>query len=180
LIHTSPEGAYIFAGSTAVTKKTKPVGISPRKFQIFDPGLSTVQIRMAGYKDTTVTVFAAPTEITDVNVKLTPITDQREQLAQQEWLRERKKNFIGKTLIGSSIAPILLGTLIMYLGTIDYDDADRIKEDLNRPAARGENFQEQAAENKDLIDKGDKKMIIGGSLLGAGIVLLGVGIVLNF
>ena len=180
LIHTTPEGAYIFAGSTAVTKKTKPVGISPRKFQIFDPGLSTVQIRMAGYKDTTVTVFAAPTEITDVNVKLTPITDQREQLAQQEWLRERKKNFIGKTLIGSSIAPILLGTLIMYLGTIDYDDADRIKEDLNRPAARGVNFQEQAAENKDLIDKGDKKMIIGGSLLGAGIVLLGVGIVLNF
>lgn len=180
LIHTSPEGAYIFAGSAAVTKKTKPVGISPRKFQIFDPGLSTVQIRMAGFKDTTVTVFAAPTEITDVNVKLTPITDQREQLAQQEWLRERKKNFIGKTLIGSSIAPILLGTLIMYLGTIDYDDADRIKEDLNRPAARGENFQEQAAENKDLVDKGDKKMIIGGSLLGAGIVLLGAGIVLNF
>ena len=180
LIHTNPEGAYIFAGSAKVTKKTKPVGTSPRKFQIYDPGLSTVQIRMEGFKDTTLTVFAAPTELTDVNVKLTPITDQREQLAQQEWLRERKKNFIGKTLIGSSIAPILLGTLIMYLGTIDYDDADRIKEDLNRPAARGENFQDQTAENKDLIDKGNKKMIVGGSLLGAGIILLGVGIVLNF
>ena len=51
LIHTNPEGAYIFAGSSKVTKKSKPVGTSPRKFQIYDPGLSTVQIRMAGFKD---------------------------------------------------------------------------------------------------------------------------------
>ena len=163
-----------------MNKNSKPIGSTPQKFPIYDPGLSTVQLRMAGFKDTTLTVFAAPTEITNIDVTLTPITDERERIAQQDWLRERKKHFIGKTLMGSSIAPIFLGTLFMYLASLDYDDAEKIKADLNRPAAGGEYFQSKASENKELVDKGDKKMIIGGSLLGTGIILLGVGFVLTF
>ena len=180
LIHSKPEGAYIFGGSTALTKNSKPMGTTPKKFMVYDPGLSTVQIRKAGFRDTSLTVFAAPTEITDINIELTPITDKQELLAQQEWLKERKKHTIGKTLMGSALAPLLLGTLFVYLANVDYDDADRIKQDLDRPAAGGEIFQEKAAENKDLVDKGDQKMIIGGSLLGAGVILLGVGFVLSF
>ena len=68
----------------------------------------------------------------------------------------------------------------IYLANLDYDDADKIKQDLDRPAAGGEIFQEKAAKNKDLVDKGDKKMIIGGSLLGTGLILLGAGFVLTF
>jgi hypothetical protein len=68
----------------------------------------------------------------------------------------------------------------MYLASLDYDDADKIKTDLDRPAAGGDNFQSQASENKELVDKGDKKMIIGGTLFGTGILLLGVGFVLTF
>lgn len=180
LIHTKPEGAYIFGGSAKVTKTSKPIGATPKKFPIYDPGFSTVQLRMEGFRDTTLTVFAAPTEITNINVALTPITDQRELLAQQEWLQQRKKHFIGKTLMGSSIAPLFLGTLFMYLASLDYDDADKIKMDLDRPAAGGDYFQSKAAENKELVDKGDKKMIIGGTLFGTGILLLGVGFVLTF
>lgn len=180
LIHSKPEGAYIFGGSAPLNKDSKPMGTTPKKFTVYDPGLATVQIRKAGFRDTTLTVFAAPTEITDVNIELSPITDKQEQLDQQEWLRERKKNTLGKTLMGSSIAPILLGTLFMYLATIDYDDADRIKQDLDRPAAGGAVFQEKASENKDYVDKGDRKMIVGGSLLGTGFILLGAGFVLTF
>lgn len=180
LIHSNPEGAFIFGGSTPVTKKSKPIGTTPSKYPIYDPGLSTIQIRKAGYRDTTLTVFTSPTELTDVNIELTPISDKQELVSQQEWLHERKKDFIGRTLMGSSIAPILLGTLFIYLANIDYEDADKIKQDLDRPAAGGENFQARAAENKDLVDKGDKKMTVGGSLLGAGIILLGVGFVLTF
>jgi hypothetical protein len=180
LIHSKPEGAYIFGGSAKVTKTSKPIGAAPKKFPIYDPGFSTVQLRMEGFRDTTLTVFAAPTEITNVNVELTPITDQRELLAQQDWLKQRKKHFIGKTLMGSSIAPLFLGALFMYLASLDYDDADKIKTDLDRPAAGGDNFQSQASENKELVDKGDKKMIIGGTLFGTGILLLGVGFVLTF
>ena len=180
LIHSNPEGAFIFGGSLPVTKKSKPIGTTPSKYPIYDPGLSTIQIRKAGFRDTMLTVFTSPTEITDVNIDLTPISNAQEQIAQQEWLQQRKKNFIGHTLMGSSIAPILLGTLFIYLANIDYDDADKIKQELDRPAAGGENFQAKAAENKDLVDKGDRKMVVGGSLLGAGVILLGVGFVLTF
>ena len=51
---------------------------------------------------------------------------------------------------------------------------------LDSPAAGGENFQARVAENKDLVDKGDRKMAVGGTLLGAGVILLGVGFVLTF
>ena len=180
LIHSNPEGAYIFGGSTPVSKKSKPIGSTPSKYPIYEPGLSTFQIRKAGFRDTVLTVFTSPTELTDVEIELTPISDKQELVSQQEWLHERKKDFIGRTLMGSSIAPILLGTLFIYLANIDYEDADKIKQDLDRPAAGGENFQARAAENKDLVDKGDKKMAVGGALLGTGIILLGVGFVLTF
>jgi hypothetical protein len=180
LVNTIPEGADIFAGSAPLTKNTKPIGRSPGKFPIFEPGLSTIQIRKAGFRDTMLTIYASPTEITDVNVELTPITNRQELALQEEWLHERKKNSIGKTLMGSSIAPILLGALFTYLANVDYDDADKIKREMDRPSAKGENFQAKAKENRDLVDSGDRKMIIGGSLLGTGVLLLGIGFALSF
>ncbi|WP_407455884.1 PEGA domain-containing protein [Fibrobacter sp.] len=180
LVNTIPEGAEIFAGSTPLTKSTKPIGHSPAKFTVYEPGFSTVQVRKAGYRDTMLTVYAAPTEITDVSIELTPISNKQELVLQEEWRHERKKNTIGKTLMGTSIAPLLLGALFTYLAYTDYDDADRIKQELDRPSAGGENYKAKAKENKDLVHSGDRKMIIGGSLLGGGILLLGFGIVLTF
>ena len=179
-ITTTPEGADIFAGSAPLTPKSTPIGKTPNKFPIFEPGLSTVQIRKIGFRDTMVTVFASPTENTDINVELTPITNLQEQIIQDEWQHQRKRNLIGKTLMGTSVAPILLGALFSYLATLDYDDADHVKNELDRPATGGENYQAKVKENKDLVKKGDKKMIIGGSLLGAGVLLFGVGFILTF
>ena len=50
------------------------------------------------------------------------------------------------------------------------------------PAIAGTDIRDQKKidENRDLVDKGDRKMIIGGSLIGAGALLLCVGFVLNF
>ena len=179
-VSTTPEGAEIYAGSAPLTPRSSPIGYSPNKFPIDLPGLSTVQVRKVGFRDTLVTFFASPTEITDINIELTPITSIQEQIAQDEWQHIRKKNFIGRTLMGTSIAPFLLGALFTYLATVDYDDADRIKDNLNFPASGGENYKAEVQKNKDLVDSGDRKMIIGGSLLGVGAILLGVGFVLTF
>ncbi len=179
-ITTIPSGAEIYAGSSPITPKSEPIGYSPNKFTIFEPGLSTVQIRKVGYRDTLVTVFASPTEITDIDVTLTPITNLQEQIVQDEWESIRKRHRLGKTLMGTSIAPLLLGALFTYLASLDYDDADAVKNELERPASGGKNYQKKIEENRDLVDKGDRKMIIGGSLIGAGAILLGVGFILNF
>ena len=180
-VSTIPEGADIFAGSAPVTKSTSALGVSPDKFTLIEPGISTIQVKKRGYRDTTVTLFVAPTELTNVDIELRPITDFKEQQAQEEWLYNRKKSFIGKTLMGSSIAPILVGALFTYLATKDYDDADKIKQELDRPAAAGgAHYQQRVNENHDLVHKGDRKMVIGGSLIGAGVLLFGVGIALAF
>ena len=179
-VTTVPSGAEIYAGSSPVTAKSEPIGYSPNKFTIYEPGLSTVQIRKAGFRDTLVTVFASPTEITDINVTLTPITSLQEQIAQDERESIRKRHFIGNTLMGTSIAPLLLGALFTYLATVDYDDADAVKNELDRPASGGENYQKKVQKNKDLVEKGDRKMVIGGSLIGAGVLLFGIGLVLTF
>lgn len=180
-VFTIPEGAYIYAGSKPLTPSSSPIGKSPSKYNIYEPGTSYIQIRKEGYRDTLVTFFASPTELTDVNVTLTPITNFAELEQQKQWIKERKKNFIGKTLIGSSIAPLIAGGIMTYLATRDYDDAKSIKKDLEKPATfNGANYQAKVKENHDLVDKGDRKMIIGGSLIGLGGLMLGAGILLTF
>lgn len=180
-VTSSPVGAEIYPGSAPLTKKSKPIGRTPSKYPLDVPGLSTVQLRKEGFRDTSVTIYAPPTEMTTIDVQMEPLTKPEEILQQQEWLRSRKKNFVGHALMGSAIAPILVGALITYLAVDDYDEAKKIKNDLKKPAAPdGAKFQKLVDKNHDLVDSGDRKMIVGGSLVGAGILLFGVGFTLSF
>lgn len=180
-VYTLPEGAYIFAGSAPLTPTTKPIGISPNKFDLSDPGSSFIQIRKEGFKDTLVSFYANPTEATNINVTLQPITTPIEMELQKEWVKEQKKDFVGKVLMGSSIAPLLAGALLVYLANQDYDDAKQIRDRLSTPATfNGTHFQAQVNKNRDLVKKGDRKMTIGGSLIGTGIIMLGVGFLISF
>lgn len=180
-IFTIPEGAYIYAGSAPLSPSTEPIGKSPSKYDIYEPGTSFIQIRKEGFRDTLVSFYASPTEVTDVSVTLHPITNPAELVQQDEWVKARKKDFIGKVLMGSSIAPIIAGAIVTFLATRDYDDAKTIKDQLEKPAASGgAHYQAKVQENHDLVEKGDRKMIVGGSLLGAGALMLGVGFLLTF
>ncbi|MCQ2105782.1 MAG: PEGA domain-containing protein [Fibrobacter sp.] len=180
-VFSIPGDAEIYAGSSQLSIDSKPIGHTPDKYPIYEPGMSTVQLRKAGYRDTMVTVFVPPTELTDINVEMEPIRDLEELKAQEEWIHQRKVSRIGKTLMGASIAPIVIGALFTYLANQDYDDADKIKQELERPASSaGATFQEKIKENHDLVKKGDRKMIAGGSLIGGGLIMLSVGFVLAF
>ncbi|PWJ60747.1 MULTISPECIES: PEGA domain-containing protein [unclassified Fibrobacter] len=181
LITSVPEGAEIYAGSEPLTKTTKAVGKTPSKYPLYEPGISTIQLRKEGFRDTTVSVYTAPMELTSVEVQMTPINDPAELINQQEWIREKKKIFIGQTLMGSAIAPVLIGTLFTYLAYLDYNDAGDIKDDLNRSATtNGANYQKMVKKNHDLVHDGDRKMVIGGSLLGVGAALFAIGFALSF
>lgn len=180
-ITTIPSNAEIFAGSEPITFKSKPIGKTPNKYPIYEPGPVTVQLRKEGYRDTTITTFVPPDNLTDISVELQQITDAEELSKQEEWIKKNKIHKIGLTLAGSSIGPILVGGLFTYLASQDYDEAEKIKNELSRPATSGgEHFQQKIKENHDLVDKGKRKMAIGGTLIGAGIVILGVGLVLTF
>jgi len=74
-----------------------------------------------------------------------------------------------------------MGSLLLYLAQEDYDEAEDIKNELKMPsAAKGDNFNAKVQKNKDLVDSGDRYSIVGGSLIGAGIVVFGLGLFLSF
>ena len=178
---TNPAGAEIFSSKREISKRSKTIGTTPARYPIMEPGLVQFKLRKFGFKDTLVAVYVPPVSDVTVNVDLEQETDFKVIQSQQDWERARKKIRLGHTMMGVSIAPIIVGALFTYLGQLDYDDAEDIKEELNGSAtAGGEFYQKKVNENKDLVSDGDQKTIIGLTLIGAGILVLGVGFVISF
>lgn len=180
-IITNPAGAEIFSSRGEITKRSKTIGTTPARYPIMEPGLVQFKLRKFGFKDSLVAVYVPPISDVTVNVDLTQETDFKKIQSQQEWEKARKKIRLGHTMMGVSIAPLIVGALFTYLGQLDYEDAEDIKEELNGSAtAGGEFYQKKVKENKDLVSDGDQKTIIGLTLIGAGILVLGVGFFISF
>lgn len=180
-IITNPAGAEIFSGKGEITKRSKTIGVTPGRYPILEPGLIKFKLRKFGFRDTLVTVYVPPVSDVTVNVDLEQENRFKEIQDQQEWEKGRKKIRFGHTMMGVSIAPIIVGALFTYLGQLDYDDAKDVKDELNYSATvGGEFYQEKVKENKDLVNDGDQKTIIGLTLIGAGILVLGVGFFISF
>lgn len=180
-IITNPAGAEIFSGKGEITKRSKTIGVTPARYPILEPGLIKFKLRKFGFRDSLVTVYVPPVSDVTVNVNLEQENRFKEIQDQQEWEKARKKIRFGHTMMGVSIAPIIVGALFTYLGQLDYDDAKDIKDELNYSATvGGEFYQEKVKENKDLVNDGDQKTIIGLTLIGAGILVLGVGFFISF
>lgn len=180
-IMTHPSGAEIYKGSETITKESTPLAYTPDKFIYNDPGMASVRLRREGYKDTLVNFYMAPVPETNVNIELEEIKDFDEIQAQKEFFQSRKIYNLGKTLMGSALAPVLIGTIFLYLGNQDYNKAKDLKTQLELPGdPEGENYKRKMKENRDYAESGDNKMIAGGSLIGAGILLFGIGLYLTF
>ena len=180
-IVSNPVGAEIFPGQDEITHDSQSIGNTPKKVTLTTPGMTYLRLRKAGYRDTLVSFYVAPVSEINLDISMEHLTDFDEIKMQEEWYHKRKVSFIGKVLMGSSVTPILLGTLFFYLASQDYDEAKDIKDELGMPsAAKGEKFNERIKKNRDLVDSGDRYSIIGGTLVGTGIVLFGLGIFLSF
>ena len=180
-IVSNPVGAEIFPGSEEITRDSKSIGTTPKIVPLTNPGMAHLRLRKEGYRDTLVNFYVAPISEISLDIAMEHLTDFEEIKKQEEWLKQRKVSFIGKVLMGSSVAPIIAGSLLLYLGQKSYDDADDIKAELKMPsAAKGENYNRKKQKNKDLVDTGDRYTIIGGSLIGTGIAVFGLGLFLTF
>ena len=180
-IITTPTGAEIFSSKGEITKRSKSIGSTPARYPILEPGLVQFKLRKFGFRDTLVAVYVPPVSDVTVNVDMEQENRFAEIQNQQEWEKTRKKIRFGHTMMGVSIAPIIVGALFTYLGQLDYEDAKDIKDELNYSAtAGGEFYQKKVKENKDLVHDGDQKTIIGLTLIGAGILVLGVGFFISF
>lgn len=180
-IVSNPVGAEIFPGNEAIGRDSKSIGTTPKMVTLTTPGMTALRLRKAGYRDTLVNFYVAPVSEINLDISMEHLTDFEEIKKQEEWFHQRKVSYIGKVLMGSAIAPVLMGTLLLYLAQQEYADAEDIKNELKMPsAAKGENFNEKIRKNKDLVDTGDRYSIIGGTLIGTGIAVFGLGLFLTF
>lgn len=180
-IVSNPVGAEIFPGTSEIDRNSKSIGTTPKVVTLTTPGMTAMRLRKAGYRDTLVNFYVAPVSEINIDVSMEHLTDFHEIQKQEEWYHQRKVSYIGKVLMGSSIAPVLLGSLLLYLGQQDYEDAEDIKNELTMPSAsKGAKYNEKVKKNKDLVDSGDRYSIIGGTLIGAGIAVFGLGLFLTF
>ena len=180
-IVSNPVGAEIFPGTDEITRDSKSIGKTPKIISLTNPGMTQLRLRREGYRDTLVNFYVAPVSEINLDISMEHLTDFEEIKKQEEWVKQRRVSFIGKAMMGSSIAPVLAGALLLYLAQQNYDDADDIKAELKMPsAAKGENYNKKKQKNKDLVDTGDRYSIIGGSLIGADIAVFGLGLFLTF
>ena len=180
-IVSNPVGVEIFPGQDEITRDSKSLGKTPKIITLTTPGMAHLRLRKEGYRDTLVNFYVAPVSELSLDITMEHLSDFDEIKKQAEWVHQRRMSFIGKVLMGSSIAPVLAGSLLLYLAQQNYDDADDIKSELSMPSsAKGENYQKKKKKNRDLVNTGDRNTIIGGTLIGTGIAVFGLGLVLTF
>lgn len=178
---TTPAGAEIFKGDEEISKRSRSLGKTPAKLYTNEPGMTSLKIRQIGFRDTVIQFYVAPVSETKLNVQMEHLTEYEDLLEQQRWKHDRNMLTLGKVLMSCAVAPVVVGAIFAYLGHKDYEDADDIKDDLQVPGSvHGEEYQKLVKKNRQLVDDGDKKMIIGASLAGSGVVLLGLGLFFAF
>lgn len=179
-IRSEPPGAEVLP-PTPLEAQTRPLGKTPFFFYDRDPGEIKVRLWHPGYRDTVVSIRIDPLEKNVIAPTLTALADPNELARQQSLIRERRQRKIGFTLLGSSVAPFLIGSTFIMLAQGDYDEAREIKQELEQPSSgTGAGYQSKVAENREAADRGDKKFYSGIGLIGLSLLVASVGFVLVF
>lgn len=180
-IVSNPVGAEIFPGTEEISRDSKSIGTTPKIISLTTPGMAHLRLRKEGYRDTLVNFYVAPVSELNLDITMEHLSDFDEIKKQGEWAHQRRMSFLGKVLMGSAVAPVLAGTLLLYLAQNSYEDADDIKSELSMPsAAKGENYNKKKRKNKDLVETGDRYTVTGAVLIGTGAAVFGLGLFFTF
>lgn len=179
-VMTYPDNAEIYL-EDSLGVYNFPSVFSHVQFSDVLPGLYPLSIFKPGFRDTTIEVQVHPLEPNKIEVFLIPLRDDKEISRQQEFLKLRKRHFIGEIVLWSSIGPAVLSGVFYYLAKNAEDKALSTKEQLQYPGVRtGENFLKIQQENRDYYEAG--KHYRNLSLFSAGLASIGatVGVLLYF
>ena len=179
-IRTNPSGADIFTDEF-IDINSKSIGKTPKVYTTTEPGLTSLHLWKEGFRDTIVTFHVNAIGNTTEEINLNALTDPQAIDAQKRLIRTRKKRFLGFTLMGTSIAPVIAGGILLHLAGKDYSKARSIRDELELPSsAQGANYQAKVKDNKHYADRGDKEVIAGGICFGAAAALIAFGWTIAF
>jgi len=179
-IMSTPSGAEIYTDE-AITVKSKSLGTTPKVYSTLEPGDAQLHLWKPGYQDTIVPFHVNALGKVIVNATLSPLIDPQEIEAQKAFINAKKRRSIGFTLIGSALAPLVAGGILVYLANENYDRAKDIRDELKLPSSsQGPNYQEKLKKNKRYADRGDAELYTGISLFGVAAAMASIGWVFTF
>jgi hypothetical protein len=179
-IRTNPSGADIFTDAS-ISVNSRSIGKTPKVYATAEPGPTTLHLWKEGFRDTLVTFHVNAIGNTTEEINLSALTDPQAIDAQKTLLRTRKKRFLGFTLMGTSIAPVVAGGILLHLAGKDYSRARDIRDELELPSsAQGAKYQEKVKDNRHYADRGDKEAVAGGICFGAAAALVAIGWAIAF
>ncbi|MDR2732921.1 MAG: PEGA domain-containing protein, partial [Fibromonadaceae bacterium] len=177
-IRTIPENALVYPAGV-LDIKSRALGKTPYYLQGL-PGETQIRLFSKGYNDTLLSVKVDAVEKQTLFVQLTPITDPQKITEQNLLVKSQSKRNIGLGLLGGSAGPLIAGTIICVFAQDDYKKARDIKRELKHPSFGGENYKAMVNENHKAVKDGNTKIIFGASLIGASLLLAGVGFSMSF
>ena len=181
-LNTNPENVEVFLNEEP-TENVMPHYMTDVAVENVKPQVSaTLYFRKVGYRDTSIVTEIRPYMPNLVMVDMTPVLDDLDFIqAQRAFDKERSQRRIGRGLLWSSIAPIIIGGVLWGLAESDWSDAADKKKAYNKLSAfDSEDTRKMVKDNHRLNDSGDMKFGIGAALGGIGLGLLTAGFILAF
>jgi uncharacterized protein YlzI (FlbEa/FlbD family)/TolB-like protein len=179
-IKTTPPGAEFYVDQTP-NPSIAPRDKSPYTLKGLQPGPHQISLFKSGYKDTTLNVQIDAINPGLLEVTLHEETDSYRLEAQNAFIKIRSKKQLGKNLIYTSLAPMVVAATLYYMASLDFDEAAKYKSQLEVPSARsGDQYEALKVKNKEAFEAGDLKTKMANGFGALGILGLGLGMVLWF
>jgi|GEM_PF-2826021 len=180
-ITSHPSGAEIYPTVEAWSPSLRSIGHTPFVTDDFGPGEVSWLITYPGYQDTVLRLNPDPTGRDMFHINLIPLKDLSLLEIQNSQLQAKRRLHLGKAIVGVSIAPTLVGGVLLWLSTKDFNRAERLKHDLEQPSTgSGPQYADAIAENRQAVNEGQHKILLGSGLVALGVILASVGISLWF
>jgi hypothetical protein len=179
-VESTPTHAEVYLDKP-VSLNYKSPHITPSLMLDIYPGdKREVRLFKVGYYDTLIVYDILPFETNRITVDLRAIEDPQLIDSQLKFIRKRSLRKAGKYTLWVSIVPMLVSGWFFYDAEQDYKAANLRKQRYERATFESEETARMVVENKEYIDSGDKKVVTGITLVGAGLALSAIGIILYF
>ncbi|HSQ42870.1 MAG TPA: PEGA domain-containing protein [Fibrobacteraceae bacterium] len=180
-VQTVPSGAEFYLdGEPSISQM--PTTLSDTTLMDVTPGPDrTIRFFKVGYYDTSVTLSVDAFMPNLIGMDLKRVTDDLPLLGKQvDFVQHRKRKWIGRGFLWSSIAPLVTSGVMLVLADRDWNKATDYKSSYEDAAFESSETDRFVSRNSELNDSGDLKAKIAAGF-GAGALLLAtVGIVLQF
>ena len=181
-VSTNPSGADLYAGTAHPDFSKNPDYSIPAVIPVpLDKDQILITLFRPDFKDTSINVTLSPKDTSFLIVALTPAFDETFLKEQQADLRHRNRRNLGHRLMAASLVPLAVSAIAAGVTAYEISKANDCKKDIeNTVITAGDSFRQSKKDFKEYRDNAKTAKKTTFISLGAGAIILSVGLFLSF